>query len=38
MVKKADPNEHFDKVYAKVRKKYNQASIKQRIEALFLTT
>jgi hypothetical protein len=36
MAKNADPNEHFDKVYAKVKKKYKQGSIKQRIEALFL--
>ncbi len=36
MAKKANPNEHLDKVYSKVKKIYNQTSIKQRIEALFL--
>lgn len=33
---KANENDHFDKVYGKVEKQYNQSSIKQRIEALFL--
>lgn len=36
MAKKAKETEHIDKVYGKVKKKYKQASIKQRIEALFL--
>lgn len=36
MAKKANPNEHFDKVYAEVKKIYKQTSIKHRIEALFL--
>ena len=36
MAKKAIQTEHPDKVYGKVKKKYKQASIKQRIEALFL--
>jgi hypothetical protein len=36
MAKKANPNEHLDKVYGRIKKKYKQASIKQRIEALFL--
>ena len=36
MAKKTDPNEHFDKVYAKVRKKYKQPTVKKRIEGLFL--
>lgn len=33
---KANEQDHFDKVYGKVEKQYNQSSIKQRIEALFL--
>lgn len=33
---KTNEQDHFDKVYGKVEKKYNQSSIKQRIEALFL--
>ena len=36
MAKKAKEIVHNEKVYGKVKKKYKQASIKQRIEALFL--
>lgn len=36
MAKKAEETYHNDKIYGKVKKKYGQASIKQRIEALFL--
>lgn len=36
MAKKAKETKHLDKVYGKVKKKYKQSSIKQRIEALFL--
>ena len=36
MAKKAKETDHFDKVYGNVKKKYSQASVKQRIEALFL--
>lgn len=36
MAKKAEEKERIKKVYGKIKKKYNKASIKQRIEALFL--
>jgi HrpA-like RNA helicase len=36
MPKKSKATEHLEKVYGRVRKKYKQSSIKQRIEALFL--